>query len=304
MTGPDADKWPAITDDWLSWDWQSSTPCKEAMDLEAAGADDDCLVEAVGRYTIENLILNAVHEIGEWFRFDGRRVLAAHPSEVARSSEPGGQGNGAVEVQATFHTAAEPAGEAPLERQPDEVAGQRVVSRLARSAAGSRFTYLAGTTISYEPAGPVVRTRAEDGPATAWRGAWSRATLESARRNADETARLAARDVHAALLWNEVDRICRAFHIDGARCWRLAGPRRPSGAEPADTEAPGAPTLSISIDYAHEVDLHGRAGEHHSALEAGAALPAPSVTQGGIDKQRHDGGFVPLVVPPIHQGEV
>ena len=304
MTGPDADKWPAITDDSLSWDWQSSEPCMEAMDLEAAGAEDDCLVAAVGRYTIENLILNAVHEIGEWLRFDGRRVITAHPSEVARFGEPGGQGNGAVDVQVTFTPADEPAGNTTLEPRPDEVAGQRVVSRLARSAAASRFTYLAGTTISYEAAGPVVRTRAENGPATVWRGTWSRSTLEAACADADETVDLAARDVHAALVWNEADRICRAFHIDAGRCWRLAGPRPPLGADPPDSEAPGAAVLSLSIDYAHSVDPDSGAWGDRSDLGAGAvALLAPAVTQGGLDEQHHHRGFGLFVVPPMHEGQ-
>ncbi len=65
MTGPDSDTWWAAaagdTPD-QSWNWQSDTACVEAMRLVAAGADDDTLLFAVGRYPLENLILNTVHE--------------------------------------------------------------------------------------------------------------------------------------------------------------------------------------------------------------------------------------------------
>ena len=47
-----------------SWDWQSVAPCREVAELAAAGADDDALLAAAGRYASENLFLNATHEIG------------------------------------------------------------------------------------------------------------------------------------------------------------------------------------------------------------------------------------------------
>lgn len=50
---------------------ESAPTCVGAERLFDDGADDDQLVMAVGRYTIENLILDAVHQIGDWFRFDG-----------------------------------------------------------------------------------------------------------------------------------------------------------------------------------------------------------------------------------------
>ena len=89
-----------------AWDWQSSAPCVEVADLANEGADDDRLLAVVGRYTIENLILNAVHEIGEWFRFDGRRLYPAHNSGIAAPSDRDDQGNGAVTLRLEFGQAA------------------------------------------------------------------------------------------------------------------------------------------------------------------------------------------------------
>jgi hypothetical protein len=72
MTGPYSDRWPANPGRNDSWNWQSTETCVEAERLLDQGTDDDQVVVAVDRYTIENLILNAVHEIGEWLRFDGQ----------------------------------------------------------------------------------------------------------------------------------------------------------------------------------------------------------------------------------------
>lgn len=41
------------------------------MLIAEAGADDQVLLGAASRYGLENLLVNAVHEIGEWLRLDG-----------------------------------------------------------------------------------------------------------------------------------------------------------------------------------------------------------------------------------------
>ena len=102
MTGPDSDRWPANPEGNDSWNWLSTETCSEAERLFDRGADDDQLVVAVGRYTVENLILNAVHEIGEWLRFDGQRVFPAHLSAEASATAADGQGNGSVQLTVTF----------------------------------------------------------------------------------------------------------------------------------------------------------------------------------------------------------
>jgi hypothetical protein len=247
MTGPDADAWPASTDDTLSWDWQSSTPCAAVEALVAAGAADDVLLTAVGRYTIENLILNAVHEIGEWLRFDGRRVFGAHPAGSARPNEPDGQGNGPVSLRVTFDDPIDSSATA-TELVPDEVGGQRLVKRLASTAA-TRFTYLPGTSISFDAAGPVIRSWAVDEAVPAWRSTWSRSTIEAVRADAEDMIALVMQDVHCAVVAFEADRVCRAFHIDGRRPWRLAG----SG----DADAPDAQTLSLAVEYAQSAWISG-----------------------------------------------
>ena len=80
MKGPDSDLWFLAGQADREWDWQSSAPCPEVAELSDTGADDDELLAPVSRYTIENLILNAAHEIGEWLRLDGQRLFPAHPS--------------------------------------------------------------------------------------------------------------------------------------------------------------------------------------------------------------------------------
>ena len=211
MTGPDSDLWPAIGERAVAWDWQSSEPCHELADLEAAGATDDELLDVAGRYTIENLILNAVHEIGEWLRFDGRRLFPAHRSGMPTDSD--GQGNGGVRLRFAFGPAA-PAASAP---EPQLV--PQLIGRPREAAAASRFTYLPGTTISYEDAGPVIR-RWHDGRATAtWRSTWSPETIQAATAGRLDAAALVARDVHRAVVLHEADRICGALHIDGAQPW-------------------------------------------------------------------------------------
>jgi hypothetical protein len=242
MVGPDSDLWPSVSEQPSAWDWQSNAPCVEAVRLAHEGADDDHLLAVVARYTIENLILNAVHEIGEWFRFDGRRVFPAHRIAAAAPFGCDGQGNGAVTLQLEFGGAApRPAAGHPNRRMS--------VRRLADAAAPSRFTYLPGTTVSYEAAGPMIQTWANGERTTAGQSTWSSPRLK-ADPDDPELVVLVAQDVHRALVSHEADRICRALHVDARRPWRLAVPESPRGADPPDTDAHGAELLSISIKYA------------------------------------------------------
>lgn len=112
----------------------------------------------VARYTIENLILNAVHEIGEWLRSDGEgssRRIAPEPRQV--------------EFGAAAHR--------PVAGDQN---GRMLLLRLAEAAAPSRFTYLPGTTILYEPAGPAIRWSGGE-LMTVWHSTWSMATREAGR---------------------------------------------------------------------------------------------------------------------------
>lgn len=245
MTGPDSDLWPAVSDQVKAWDWQSNAPCKQLAGLAEEGADDDSLLAVVCRYTIENLILNAVHEIGEWFRFDGQRVFPAHRSGAADQS---GQGNGAVQLRLAFAPAPNrltgEAVPAPVEESDGDL-----VYRLDNVAPASRFTYLPDTSISYEAPGPAVHRWSNHQPEAAWRSTWSSATLDAVRSDDPEALASIAEDVHRALVWHEADRICRAFHVDGRRPWRLAVPEAAPGADPPDFETLDAGRLSMLISY-------------------------------------------------------
>lgn len=256
MTGPDSDLWPAISAD-NQWDWQSSEPCAEVGPLIDEGADDNRLLAAVGRYTMENLILNAVHEIGEWFRFDGRRLFPAHISSGVGPPEGRDiQGNGAVQVQVNFEGISDLSDTAPVLPVTDPLVGRRLVTGLAESTAASRFTYLPGIAISYEASGPVIRGWRGGEPTTTWRSTWSSSTLEATNAGADEFAYEVGQDVHRALVAYEADHICRAFHVDGCRPWRLATPDPPLGAEPPQMEE-GSEPLAISIIYAPGLTAFG-----------------------------------------------
>lgn len=249
MTGPDSDLWPANTDNTLSWDWQSSAPCPDVEELIARGADDDVLLEAVGRYTIENLMLNAVHEIGEWFRLNGRRAFPAHIGGPIGPGERDPQGNGVVALHVLFGQAIEPQETAARDLKLDDGARELLLRRLGRSSSASVFTCVPGTSISYEAAGPVIRTGATGQAVSTWRSRWSTSAIDAARATAHELMPFVARDVHQALISHEADRICRAFHIDGRRPWRLAGPPPPLGAEPPDADGVGTRSLSVLTSY-------------------------------------------------------
>lgn len=251
MTGPDSDRWPANPERDDSWNWLSTETCFEAERLFDQGADDDQLVVAVGRYTVENLILNAVHEIGEWLRFDGRRVFPAHLFSQGSPPSADGQGNGSVQLKVTFRPPARPTPAFRSHRPVDDVSAQGQLRLLTELAGPSRFTYLPGTAVHYHAAGPVIRLHSNGGPATGWRSIWSTGTLDALRNHADAETLIGAvqRDVHGAVVAWETDRICRAFYIDRRRPWGLAAPEPPLGAEPAADDEKVDDILSLTITY-------------------------------------------------------
>ena len=258
MTGPDSDRWPANPEGNDSWNWLSTETCSEAERLFDLGADDGQLVVAVGRYTVENLILNAVHEIGEWLRFDGRRLFPAHLSSQASPTAAAGQGNGSVQLTVTFIPPAWPA-PAVSARQP--VVDQDQLRRLTEVAGPSRFTYLPGTAVHYHAAGPAIRLHSNGASATGWRSMWSPATLDAVRNDADAQTLIGAvqRDVHGAVVAWEADRICRAFYIDSRRAWRLSAPEPPLGAEPAADDEEFDDILTLTIAYLDPRSTHSAA---------------------------------------------
>lgn len=272
MTGPDSDLWPAVSSERHSWNWLSSEACTTVTELTNDGAGDAALLAAAGRYTLENLVLNAVHEIGEWLRFDGERLFHAH-APAGRASD---QGNGAVDIAFSYsHTepGAPPADDpAVCATPPDLAAGPRP------SAAG-RFTYLPGATITFTPYGPLIgsaaRTAAPTTRSTAVEAtapplalAWSQRTLQAVEIDEEAGLRTAARDVHRALVAYEAQRICNALHIDSVTRWRLdavsdAGTGDTSAKAvgvvgdpgPGQSSKAGAPTTGLRISVAY----HGSA---------------------------------------------
>ena len=255
MSGPDSDVW------WIagiggvdirSWNWQSVAPCPGVVDLAESGADDDRLLAAASRYTIENLILNATHEIGEWLRFDARRPFPAHgPSSADRAGTGDGtQGNGAVHLRFTFDQAPSVASPSATPRQIDQTAREHFVERITAVAAPWRFTYVSATSISYGPSGPIITdVTAGADPPISYASSWSASTLNAVDAPSAELLLAVMLDVHGLLVRYEADRICRAFHVDGHRPWHL----QPSG-EDAPTQCAetvhGEP-LRVSITYDH-----------------------------------------------------
>lgn len=263
MAGPDSDLWPANDPDNRSWNWQSSEPCAGLDALVSDGADDDALLAVVARYTVENLILNAAHEIGEWFRFDGRRLFPAHASRANSAGAGHDQGNGDVAIQLDFDPAPD------FSRTPHLATGP-VDPRMA-----SRFTYLPGTTITFEAVGPVIRTYANGEAPKEWRSTWSEPTWGAAGLDVETLLPLVGRDVHGALVSYELDRICRAFRVDGRQPWHLIGRQQRLEAGPPKSAAMTGEPLSISITYGStppDPVLHSRPG---SGSAAGAPLSVP-----------------------------
>jgi hypothetical protein len=246
MQGPDSDLWPAIAHEDQEWNWQSSAPCTDVAVLDGDIEDTDHLLTAIGRYTVENLILNAVHEIGEWLRFDGQRLFPTHLPQVAPLDNGDEQGNGAVQLKMTSVRQTQVSPVLLDGLAVNDSRAEALVGRLAACAAGPRFTHLPETTISFEAAGPVVQTGQGGGESAVWRSAWSTSTLEAASAPMEELIKLVGQDVHRALVFSEADRICRAFHVDGQRPWHLSA--RPHGAEQNGKEGQGE-ALDISVTY-------------------------------------------------------
>ena len=231
MNGPDSRRAAATTED-QPWDWQSNEPCDEVTQLAGAGADDFTLLAAAARYTVENLILNAVHEIGEWLWLDRQRPFPPHAMPPSGAGTGADQGNGAVVVAVAFGTNAEQSTTGgPVAA--DARLNARLVSRLCRLRAASRFAYPARTTVQFALPGPVV-TSIPASAVSRWQATWSMATLVHCDADSAQLLALVARDVHKALVLNEVDQICRAFHVDGHRPWQLGASTGEAGAEPLD----------------------------------------------------------------------
>ena len=258
MSGPDSDTWLAGSGGAdRSWDWQSPDSCPEVAELIEAGAGDDRLLAVVSRYAVENLILNAVHEVGEWLRFDGDRCCPAHrPRCDGTTSDLGApddvQGNGSVHVDVSF-----PSGQAApdltssgeiIPASAGERFGRRIVDEID-GGDGSGYTYVPGTSISLGVDGLRISWGASAASAPrVWRSGWSSATM--ANVDAPRAALLASvgRDVHRAIVVAEADRICRAFHIDGHRRWRIE-PVDGGWERPVDDGDPGIEPVSVEIRY-------------------------------------------------------
>jgi hypothetical protein len=256
MNGPDSDR-SADTGPDQSWDWQSKEPCHAVTHLIEEGANDDTLLEAAGRYTLENLILNAVHEIGEWFRFDGQRLFPAHTSWSPTSDVGDDQGNGSVAIAVVFATGSEPAKDSAGACADDQQDARRLVARLTELGAGPRFTYLPGVTIDFDTIGPVI-TRNGDGEfERGWRSRWSQSTFDRSRAGPEVIIPWVARDVHRALIDHEVDRICRAFRLDRRQPWRLDAGGTESPLIKLPGHDAGADLLATSITYRCIPDRQG-----------------------------------------------
>lgn len=246
MTGPDSDLWAMaevgdVPDQ--PWDWQSTDPCHEAERLVGAGATDDGVLAVLSEYTFENLVLNSVHEIGEWLRFDAKRLFAAHGAN--RVVGDGVQGNGAVGVKVNFVPTADGVDRDGTSRS-DPITTDKVSGRLSELAAAWRFTYLPGKRISYGEGGPILTDTLGGGMGRTFLGStWSKSTQEAGSAAAFVEA--VQRDVHRMLVCSEVQRICEAFTVDGRCPWYLElGPDRDGEAAPS--EANRKP-VSVCITY-------------------------------------------------------
>ncbi len=248
MSGPDSDAWSSPPDASAvlpSWDWLSGTTCELASTMEAGGAGDDALLAVAARYTLENLVLNATHEIGEWLRFDGGRLFPAHLHPSEPSEVPGGsatQGNGSVAVHFVTPVAPRPA--------PQQEA---VAPRARRDAAGWRYTSLPGETITMDDAGPTVT----DVHGRAVTGRWSSDALMAVSGPTDEFVAAIHREVHTALVRAHAEWICAAFHVDGAPRWALAGTVAAAG-RPAEE--------IIDLHVAYDADTASAAGLGHARV--------------------------------------
>jgi len=80
-----------------------------------------------------------------------------------------------------------------------------------------------------------------------------RSTSERSAAGAGEVLALVARNVHKAFIHHDVDRICRAFHLDGRHAWRLDGAESRPIRRPGHDQSGSQPLLaSISAPVADE----------------------------------------------------
>lgn len=250
MTGPDSDQWPAVSSQQHSWNWQSSEACTTVTEMINGGAGDVALLEVAGRYTLENLVLNAVHEIGEWLRFDGERLFHSHAPVDPALKPSSDQGNGTVEIG--FSYARSEAGERQADDLADSSTPQEPIAGL-RASSADRFTYLPEVIITFTAYGPLIesatRTATPGAPSLAVEAvpaplgvAWSQRTLQAVELDEEAGLRAAARDVHRALVAYEAQRICSALYVDSVTQWHL------DGVSEADTAATSPKAASVLIE--------------------------------------------------------
>ena len=267
MCGPDSKSW-SIDDAGgaadRSWDWQSSAPCPHVAEMIDAGVEDDVLLAIVSRYTLRNLILNSLHEIGEWLRFDARRLFPVHGEWDANSdiADPT-QGNGAVYLCVDFDNAA--SGRAAEDPAREVAQRGRLHARATAEAAPWRFTYLPRTVISYGTNGPAITgaSNQHDEP-TVWESTWSQSTLAAAEASVTELVGALQRDVHRMLAAYETDRICRSLFVDGRQRWFL----------PASGTCPVSPVETIHDARSIRLSIIHLDGNDLGAL-MGALRPNP-----------------------------
>jgi hypothetical protein len=200
---------------------------------------------------VENLILNAAHEIGEWLRFDARRVFASHSAVPGVADGP--QGNGIVDISVHFDAGSVlsvvdgsnwdgsdwdgSGGDGAGETARGGAAERRAVSaRAAEVAAAWRWAFMPEMAISYGPQGPIITEAGRD----LWEWRWSASTIDALEAPEAEFVAEVQRDVHQALVWLEADRVCEAFHVDGSRPWHV---------ERGDDATSAGGALGLSIGY-------------------------------------------------------
>ena len=264
MTGPDSDSWWAaaagdVRDQ--SWNWHSNTSCCEAMRLASTGAGDDVPLSAISRYTLENLVLNAAHEIGGWFPFDGRRLFVAHRSRAQPPRAAGEviddrtQENGIVRIDVNFDPDSSDLVSAGPVHVPDDIASVGTPERAAELAAGWRFSYTPGKTVLLATAGPgIADTTGNSGaPRSVWGTTWSIASYQTLDAPPDKFVAAVQRDVHRALIRYETAVICDNFYVDGRRPWYLNPEPGPKTAITSTEDRANRDPVTVSIAYGAEL---------------------------------------------------
>ena len=256
MTGPDSDLWPTVSSQEHSWNWQSSEACATVAEMADNGAGDVELLAVAGRYTLENLVLNAVHEIGEWLRFDGERLFHSHAPLGPSAGPTSDQGNGPVEISFSYATGPFATGEAGERRVGAAAEPSAPEEPLAgpQARGAGRFTYLPGVSITFTTDGPLVESATERVPSGAGSPdvdalalklgvTWSQRTLQAVALGEETGLRASARDVHRALVAYETQRICGALYIDSQTKWHLDGVCEADAVSPKGPGLPAEPGL-------------------------------------------------------------